>query len=312
MNVTSDDAPWLASSDVDIYILADVPRGLSRVFYRGLLLEVSTFPTEQFDLSSEAIVSDFRYAIHFSVPSVIKDPTGRLQEVHQSVWVEYPRKKWVIKRCQGAEERVNAVLDGMLRNFGFGEDTAWGAVFTLYYAAFAAAEILALADLRNPTVRKAFVVSRQVLEQCDRLDLQALGAAKLSRDQVGSHIEELRLAVEKASAVIRNPFFFSEKLKMESMSSTVGGAQEIIDMGLHRESVFWIHFVRAIAQRAIESDAPRHDKERFQQGYLRLLDNLGLRTAEQVDTHRQLIRTLLPQIRDVAEAIMHNNPAIRD
>ena len=291
INVTPDDAPWPDTSDVDISILSDAPRSLSQVHYRGVLLEVSTRPMAQFDLSWEAVVSDFRHAIHYSVPSIIKDPTGRLQAVHERVRVEYPRKKWVTKRCEGATERANAVLDGWLQQIGFNDDSAWGAVFALYYATFVAAEILALADLRNPTVRKSFVVSRQVLAQCGRLDLQesllqALGAADLTPAQVDGQLAELRPAFEQASTVIRNPFFFSDMLQLDMISSTLGGIQEIIDMGLHREAVFWLQSVRAVAQRAIESDAPDHDKDHFQQGYSRILDELGLRTTEQVEIHR--------------------------
>ena len=47
-------------------------------------------------------------------------------------------------------------------------------------------------------------------------------------------------------------------------NNSTDGTKEIIDMGLHRESVFWMQCTRAIAQRAIESDASQEDKERFQ------------------------------------------------
>jgi hypothetical protein len=315
INVTPEEAPWPESSDVDITVLADVPRGLSHVHHQDLLLEISTQPRDKFDLSFEGIVSDFRQAIHFSVPSIIMDPTGRLEQVHRQVREAYPRRKWVIKRCQGTEKLVRDVLDGALVTIGFGMDTAWGAVYTLHYAVFAAAEMLALADLRNPTIRKSLVVSRQVLEKCDRLDLQesflrALGADALSPDTVRAHIEQLERTMVEASAAIRTPFFFSDKLQAGSRSHILAGAQEIVNTGLHREAALWIQLILAIAQRAIETDAPPSTRASYQEAYWAILDDLGLRTPAQVAEHIQIIRDLLPQIRQAIEETMRRNPAI--
>lgn len=315
INVTPEEAPWPKSSDINITVLADVPRGSSQVHYKDLLLQVGTHSRDNFDLSFEGIVSDFRRAIHFSVPSIIMDPTGRLEKVHRQVREEYPRRMWVIKRCQGAEKLVYDVLDGGLGTIGFGMDTAWGALFTLYYAVFAAAEMLALADLRNPTVRKSFVVSHKVLERCDRIDLQesllrALGAGALSRDTVRAHVRQLELAFKEASAAIRTPFFFSAKLQAESRSHILAGVQEILEMGLHREAVFWIQFLLAIAQRAIETDALPDKRASHQEAYGTILDDLGLRTPAQIAEHLQMTRDLLPQIWEAIEETMSRNPAI--
>lgn len=266
VNVTPEDLPWPESSDIDILLIADVPRGLSTVHHKDVLLEIGTFPAKDFDLSFESIVSDFRYAIHFSVPSIILDPTGKLKSLHEKVKDQYSRRKWVNKRCQGAEKRVLDVLGGMLESIGFGKDTKWGAVFTLYYATFAAAEMLALADLRNPTIRKAFAVSSQVLESCNHQDLQeslleVLGARDLSEETIHSHFDQLRTTIVEASRVIKEPFFFSDRLRIELISHNLAGVEEILDMGLPRESVFWIHFLLAIAQRAVEADAPLDSKK---------------------------------------------------
>jgi hypothetical protein len=317
INVSPDEAPWPSTSDVDITILADAPRASDNVAYRGILLGVSTRPNREFNLSPEAVVADFRIAIHFSVPSIIKDPSGALGRIYDYVWGEYPRTKWVVARCQGAEQRAIAVLDGLLDKIGFGLGGTWGAVASLYYATFATAEILALADLRNPTVRKSFVVSRDVLEHFDRLDLQeallhCLGAASVTEEQVKGHLEELKHAFAYASVVIRTPFFFSADLQMDAEPRVIGGMQQILDMGLHREAAFSIQWTRAVAQRAIETDAPVADKERFRQTYLSQLDDLGLSTKEDRERHMKLVRDLLPRIMEMAEVVMRANPRIQD
>ena len=317
INVTQEEAPWPKSSDIDITVIAEVPRGLSHVHHKDLLLEIYTNSIDDFDTSFEGIISDFRRAIHFYVNSIILDPTGQLQTLHKEVLEQYSYRKWVIKRCQGAEKLATGVLSGMWEKSGFGTDTKWGAVLTLYYAAFVAAEMLALADLRNPTVRRAFVVSRQVLESCDRLNVQellleALGARELSRDNVNSHFELLKVTIKEASRVLRKPFFFSEKLKVESRSHILAGVQEIIDMGLHRESVFWIQFMLSIAQRAIESDAPNDSKKRHLEEYLAVLDDLDLQSTYKVEAHIQLLRELLPKIWEAVEVTMSRNTDIID
>lgn len=317
VNFAPDDAPWPSTSDIDIFIWADAGRTLSHIHHKDLLLEVSMFPIEVFDRDAEDIVADFRYAVHFSVPSLIMDPTGHLEALHRAVRREYPRRKWVKKRCQGAEERVHAVLNGGLREIGFEEKTMWGGLFTLYYAVFAASEILALADLRNPTVRKAFVVSREVLEAHNQLHIQesfleVLGSADMSLEQVEQHMREFKQAFDYASLIVRNPFFFSDKLHKESRSPSVGGAQQIIDMGLHREAIYWIHFIRAIAQRAIQADAPKIEKQRFQHVYRKLLVDLGLETRADRNKRMKMVEKLLPRINEVADIVMRSNPQIRE
>ena len=67
INAAQVESPWPKSSDIDLTVIADVPRGLSYVHHKGILLEIRTHSAKKFDLSFEGKISDFRYAIHFFI-----------------------------------------------------------------------------------------------------------------------------------------------------------------------------------------------------------------------------------------------------
>ena len=315
-NWKTDDTPYAPPSDIDLMIWVDGDtRTLERIYREGVILERSIAPFSRLQRTSAEILSDFRIACHFSVPSIIADPTGYLTYLHQAVAPEYAQRKWVRARCERARTRLYEVIDGWLANH-LSSDAVWDQVFDLYYAILVLSEIFALADLRNPTVRKCLVLSQEILQQQGRLDLQEamltiLGCQQMSRVQVEAHFQVYVQAFDYASARLRTPFFFSADVSANARPISVGGVREIIDHGLPREAMYWMYSIYSVAQKVIQIDGSEVEKSAQLQQYKQQLAELGLHGKVEIAARAERVKALVPEVMQVAEQIMARNPSIR-
>ncbi len=316
-NWKSDETEYVPPSDIDILIWVDgETRTLDRVYQDGVILQPSVLPYSRLSRTPEEILSDFRIASHFSVPSIIADPTGHLTMLHQGVAPEYARRTWVRARCERVRTRIDEILDTWLAP-DLETDELWMQVFDLYYAVFLLSEILPVADLRDPTVRKAFVLSREILAKQGRLDLQEamfalLGCQQMSRTDVETHFAVYAEAFDQASMFLRTPFFFSADVAADSRPVSVGGVREIIDSGLHREAMFWMIAIYSVAVKVMQNDAPDAEKTAHLAQYRQQMGELGLRSKEDIIARVAQLKTLVPAFMEVAEQIMDCNPAIQN
>ena len=62
--------------------------------------------------------------------------------------------------------------------------------------------------------------------------------------------------------------------------------------------------IRGVAQLVLENDAPEAERDRFREGYLRLLSALDLADEAGVGRHLAALRALFPALRDAAEAML--------
>jgi hypothetical protein len=317
VNWKAEEAPWPLTSDIDICILVDQEvRTWQRIFAQGVVLEVSVTPYARFKGSPESILSDFRYACHFSRPSIIADPTGQLNHLHKVVAQEYAKRSWVQARCEHARGRlVDFVLgEEFASAFKLG-DTLWEQLFHLYYGVLMASEILAIAGLKDPTIRKCLVVSHDLLEVQGRLDIQEalvaiLGCTQMDREQVERHLRHCTAAFDRAAEVVQTPFFGSQDITALSRSLAIDGAKEIIDLNLCREAIFWIHTIYSHAQKAIQNDGSEDDKKLYLNTYIQMLEELDLSSKENFGKRMTMLHQLTPEIMRVATSIIYSNPAI--
>jgi hypothetical protein len=315
-NWKSDEAEYVPPSDIDILIWVDGEiRTLDRLYRDGVILQPSILPYSRLSRTPEEILSDFRIASHFSVPSIIADPTGHLTTLYRAVAPEYARRKWVRARCERVRTRIDEILDTWLAP-DLETDALWTQVFDLYYMVFLLSEILPVADLRDPTVRKSFVLAREILQKQGRLDLQEamftlLGCQAMSRTDVEALFAVYTEAFDQASLFLRTPFFFSSEVAANSRPVSVEGVREIVDSGLHREAMFWMMAIYSIAVKVMQNDAPDAEKVAHLQQYRQQLADLGLRTKADIIDRAEQLKSLVPTFMEVAEQIMDNNPAIQ-
>jgi hypothetical protein len=317
-NEMDGDAPMPATSDVDVVILVDGDaRHISRLDEDGLVVEVSTLPASRILQPADVVLSDFRYACHFARPTVIADPSGRLAQLQEEVSAEYGRRVWVEKRCEMLRKRL---VDDFLGHSEWAHllahpDEVWGPPARLHYALLLAAQIPAVADLRSPTVRRSLVVCGQVLADAGRSDVQeslldCMGVAAASHEQTSAHLQACSRAFDRAVEVFQTPFFFSSMINADSRSMVVAGAQQILDMGLPGETLWWIHFVHDWVQEALQNDAPPAEKAQFAEEYLALLAEIGQGSPQACEERESMLADLAPEIMNVAETIMDRNPSI--
>jgi hypothetical protein len=318
-NFVDDEAPMPPTSDVDIMILVDrEERSLRKVAYHGIVIEASVTPADRMLRSAEAILGDFRYACHFAKPNILADPTGRLSEVQQEVAKEFARRPWIRKRCEMICDRLlNGFLgNGSMAQFLYPAGTVYSAASRLHYAILLAAEILVVADLRNPTVRRALVVSREVAESMGRPDLHeslldVIGVAQMTRNQAEALLQTCMRAFDRAVEVKRTPFFMDSNMTRDSRVIVFDGIRQILDMDLHREAMWWTYNTYDAVQQVLQNDAPEAEKARHAEEYVQWLAVAGMETQEACERREGMLRDLTPELMRAAEVVMDRNPEVR-
>ena len=310
--VTLPDASNLQpSSDVDVVVVLDGPEPQQKpgkFIYRNVLLDVTSLPWELCQ-SPERILGDHNLAGSFRNPSIISDPTGELRHLQHAVAAEFARRQWVYRRCESARSKILAFLNSVNEDAPFHDNvTSW------LFGTGVTTHVLLTAGLRNPTVRKRYLAARDLLADYGRSDdyeplLTLSGCASVSKTQANHHLANLTEAFDAASSVLRTPFFFTTDISDAARPIAIDGSRELIEQGNHREAMFWIVATYSRCQKIFHHDAPEL-QQRFGQGYRHLLDDLGIHSRTDLRQRCDVVEDYLPQLWDVAEGIIAENPDV--
>jgi hypothetical protein len=314
INWLPEDAELPATSDVDLMVVRDdVSSALEthgKFIHLGAIVDVSYVTSDQLQ-SAETILGDYHRAGSFRSPNIILDPSGDLTRLQAAVSKGFAKRRWVLNRCEHARNHALRYV-GMLRESDPLHDqvTAWS------FAAGITTHVLLTAGLRNPTVRRRYGDVRELLTEYGRGDfyeplLELQGCAQMSRARVEDHLSVLTEAFDAAKDVIKTPFSFAADISAAARPITIGGSRDLIERGLHREAVFWIIVTYSRCQKVFDHDAPEL-RDRFDPGYRELLADLGVRSFADLRQRTGQVEELLPQVWEVAQAIMAANPAIED
>lgn len=314
LNYAPRDAPFPAYKDVDLnLVVKGAPGGEPHeVFYKGLILEYGTLDVERYR-SPATVLSDPGLAPNLAVDSILADPKGMLAPLQSAVAREYTQRRWVQARCASAK---NDVLQG-LQGLQLAASPDQARLILWLYVTMGLTGTVALADLRPLTHRRSLIQMKTLLEQYGREDLQEallalLGFAHLRSAQVKVHLRNMAAAFDRAAQVTRTPTPGSFKLRPHVRPYLVDGAQEMIDEGYPREAMLWIWFGLAIANGAIQADAPEDEKPHFQAMANQLYADMGWSTLQDVASHLPRARELADDVFRVADDIVHGNPEIVD
>ncbi len=307
----SDDATMAASSDVDVMVVRrgdDLSVRPGKFVHGGTLLEVS-YLNEEHVRSPEHVLGQYHLAGSFRYPGVIFDPTGHLSAVQAVVGREFARREWVRRRCEHAWARVLGGFPLRPGDLWPNQNDSW------LFPAGVMTHILLVAGLRNPTVRRRYQATRDLLAEYGELGiyptlLDLLGATDLTAGRVTHHLTTMTAAFDAAQAVIRSPFFFVADISDAGRPVAIDGSAEMIAEGAHREAMFWIAATWSRCLQVLRTDAVGMDMTAFEQGYRELLADLGIASLADIERRRQAIRAALPAVWAVAERIMAANPGI--
>jgi hypothetical protein len=313
VNWLPDDAPFPATSDLDIHLVLEDPGDAlkpGKFVYRGVLLEASYIARDQLH-SPEAVLSSGQLAGAFRASAVILDPTGTLTALQEVVSREYTRRHWVRARCERAAEAVRAGARSLDAAAPL-HDQATTCVFVAGITTF----VLLAAGLQNLTVRKRYAAARDLLVAYGKLDFQEpllalLGCEVMSRQRVEQHLDGMTTAFDTAKLVAKTPYRFASDISDAARPISVDGTRDLIESGLHREAVFWIAATYGRCRTILAADAPDL-LPRLDADYRALLADLGIDSLADRQARCRAIEAFLPRVWEVAEEILVANPEIQD
>lgn len=314
MTCLPDNASLPDASDIDIKVILDLPDVLAdprKLVYSGAILDVSYGPVKDV-ASPEAILGSYFTAVHFAHPSILSDPTGRLSQIQAVVASDYPKREWVRRRCQHARQTLETTLTGW-DTAGSMKDAVSGWLFASVFLP----PMVLVADLQNPTHRRGMANLLQVLTRYGHRELHervldAVGIAGMSQGDVERLFAACAEAYDAATTILQTPFMLASNIRSFARPIAIGGGQELIAEGFHREAMVWIAFIHTLCHTAFANDAPEDMRARFAPGYQHLLTALGVSTLDQLAERKQMIGQLIPDLWSVVEEIIDANPAIRD
>ncbi|MCL4180071.1 MAG: hypothetical protein KJ072_20280 [Verrucomicrobia bacterium] len=311
--------------DLFIFVDAEVPSEIlephgrfapRKLAFRGVVLE-SSFHEAGRIADLEFVLGDMHLAPLFTEPHILLDPYGRLAGLAAAV------KPDVFRRCHAQRRLAQALEPAMptaspaaIANVAALRASCWrnaGHCFGVVRCAVAAL----VAGLRYPTVRRSFVIAREVLCAAGREDLadeilRLLGSFALSRPEVERLAAEAERAYDVAVEVRRTPVVMDWNVSRDVRELERAAVGELIDAGHHREALFQLLLVRTVAQGIIENDGGEEARASSRLGYQRLLAALGIDSDEAFQARGQALRAFVPALREGCEALLARAPGLLD
>jgi hypothetical protein len=247
----------------------------------------------------------------FRTPSVIVDPSGELTALQNAVAPEYARPSWVRRRCKHAADAVRTWARALDRAMPLHDQ-----VTVCVFAAGVTTHVLLVAGLHNPTVRRRYAAVCEALAEYGRLDfherlLALLGCAQMDRQRVEHHLAAVTTAFDAATVAIKTPYRFGSDISDVARRISIDGSRELIELGLHREAIFWIAATYSRCRAIFAVDAPDL-LVRFDDGYGALLADLGIGSFPDRQTRCEKVEAFLPELWPVVEEILSANHGIHD
>ena len=293
--------PW---SDVDIKIVLESPAssfGWGKRRVDGLLLDISLITAEGLS-DPDAVLGHFQLAPAFRKDTILADPDGRLAKLRDYVAPRFRDRDQIIRRAEGVRALTEARLDH-LPNWTELHDLVTGFLF----AAGGNAHLILTFACRNPTVRRRYADSAELLAAIGKADIQdrllaTSGFADLSEKQAQDHLAHLADGFDIAANALTSPYQFAADMTEAARPVAIDGAAEMIAAGFHREAVYWIAAMMCRCRAVIAMDAAEQ-LDAFDQGFHHLLQDLSLPDrdiilghADQIRADRDAIWAMLPDM----------------
>jgi hypothetical protein len=307
----ADDARLPPATPIEVFMVTDARSVKLGTFeYRDVLIDVTYVSWSQLD-SADLVLSSYQLAGSLRRGMVIADPTGQLIRLQQQVARRFTRLPWVRQRCENARRRAEESLRAVEGKTQLADQVA-----TWLTGMAATNHILMVADLRLPVVRQSYVDVREILEEYDRAHfyadlLEVLGCVHLTHRRVQYHLLALEHTFDQALANARSPYYLSSHISPESRVIAVDGSHELLDLGYHREAMFWVVMTFAHCHQSLAADAPRRTRAELMPAFEAALNDLGISIEDGVTNRAQDAMRFIPHVWSMAEVVLAHNSAIR-
>jgi hypothetical protein len=315
VNWMSDNDPVPPTSDLDLVVVVpEVEPARHRVFkrsYGGMAIEASYLPRARL-LSAEAVLGDPFLGPNLACARVLSDREGILRGLQQAMIPEYGRRHWVRERWRALRDQALALIAA----FEVSDSVVYlNGVACL--AVRAMAQMALLADLRNPTVKKALVEVRDVLaanglagEHRELLCL--LGYDSLDGETILKVAARCRTALEEACRWLRTPFIGDNCVSLCSLPALDVDAPACAANGTGREIFLWVETLYVHAMIALQNDASPEILAAATKVYL--ADMAAIRSSMPAEARERLLacRPHLHRMLDVCGDILAHNVDVVD
>jgi hypothetical protein len=310
INWMADDEPFPPSSDVDIaFVVPEVAPGRHRVFKRtcdGIAIEAFYLPIDRLT-SADSLLTDFALAPNLVSTTALFDPNHLVEELKRSMQREFPRRYWMRLRCRALRQHALSIIAAFAESDSL---VYLNAVACL--AVRAMAQMALLADLRNPTVKKALVKARDVLSAYGVADEQQelLRVARYTDLDAGAILgvtSRCRQTLTDASRLLRTPFIGDNCVTVCSLPALDIDVPTCVASGTGREIFLWVETLYAHAMIALQNDAPAALLEAATRIYHEDLAWTDSATVAQARARMLACRPALDRMIEVSDRIVADN-----
>lgn len=313
INHTDPGVPFPTYRDVDIAIVLDSVdyQEIEEVYREGYVLECILSGSTRYR-SAEEILALPGMACNLEVDSILVDPEGHLTEIHRRVAADFAKRSWVRKRIDAGLESARGALGAIAAARNPIE-----AVHAHGQVIMHCSEVLTVAHLRPPTHRRSLADLKPLMQSDEERQLYArllaaFGSSALTEHQTRRFLSQCLEAFDRALLVKRQPVPFEWKLDPCIRDYLEKGTLEMIDEGLHPESLFWIALFFIISTVAIQQDGTPQDKVLYGARMMEFLEALGLDSEAAIARRSQECAALIEGIEAYAERFVAESPILSD
>ncbi len=286
INHMSPEAPFPDYRDIDIGVITDSveDRSNTEENVNGYIIEVVCGNPSLFS-SADKILSNCLHADNFAADSILLDPNGFLDALHQKTKTEFSRRKWIQARCEREIKSISENLHNMKQAEGISDY-----MFNFgRYIMFTTGTLTAIHQY-PPTHRRGPLQLRNILHEAgdDELFesyLKIAGTSEITQEQAEQFLGYAVSAFDRAVEIFKTPILYAYKLEPFIRPYLLEGTKEIFREGGYRESMFWIARFFVIASLVIQTDGTEEEKPAAMAKLGQFLHALGIDT-EQARTQR--------------------------
>jgi hypothetical protein len=310
VNWMAAEEPFPGTSDLDLAVVIpelDPERHrVSKRAYAGLVVEPFYLPRERF-LSAERLLADCAVAPNLVDGTVLFDPAGSLQRLRAEMAPELGRRHWVRLRCRDRRDQALSLVAAFEASESLAHLNG-----VCCAAVLAMAQMALIADLRNPTVKKALVKARDVLASYGKADehgalLRLLGCVGLRDEDVLAVASHCRVALEEACRWLRTPFPPDNHVSLHSLAALDLDVPARVREGNGREIFLWVASLYAYAMIAIQNDAPEPVAGAAMQFYRADMALIGMATVAETRSRLRACGVALQRMTDTSDDIVGGN-----
>ncbi len=279
--------PFPETSDLDIMVVVKDRRCIQerrKLLIDGIILEASFMALD--DLKSpEEILRTHYLAGSFRCNRIIADETGWLAEITAFVSRHYYERVWVEARCRRVLEKARTA-------FAFDPHAGFAAAVNAWaFTAGAAAHLILVAGLENPTVRTRCLRTKALLQRFGMAAtheqlLDLLHCRRWTRSQTSDRFLQLNPFMERASALVDDSFAFRADMTEAGRRTAVEDGLRCCRQGLHREMVFWLYVSTVRTYQVLQQNGTAREAAQAEAFLWALLQDCGIDSLQDLrDSH---------------------------